>query len=90
MFRALEQCHMVHLCKSGLALEQETFAGLSGHRSKELPAASTIDLRSRPGMWFLYQAIGILMQVLDLSLRIEFGETADHLELLEPRKFKVT
>ena len=41
-----------------VALEQETFLGLSGPRPKRLLAPSLIDFRGNPGIRALYQAIG--------------------------------
>ena len=48
----------LHRCKSGFALEQETFLGLAGPCLKRLLAPSLIDFWESPGIWALYQAIG--------------------------------
>ena len=49
----------LHRCKSGVALEQETFSGLPGHPPKTLLAPSPIDLGGHPGLPGLYQAIRV-------------------------------
>ena len=49
----------LHRCSLGVALEQETFLGLSGPRPKRLLVPSLINFRGNPGIRALYQAIGI-------------------------------
>ena len=55
----------------GVALEQETILGLSGHCPIRLLAPSLIDFQGNPGIRVLYQAIGIPMFALETPKSIE-------------------
>ena len=52
----------LHRCKSGVALEKETFSGLPGHPPKRLLAPSPIEFRGNPGIRGLYQAVRVATQ----------------------------
>ena len=49
----------LHRCKSGVALEQETFSGLPGHPPKRLLRSFSCRFRGNPGIRGLCQAIGV-------------------------------
>ena len=47
----------LHRCKSGVALEQETFSGLQGHPPKRPTCSFSYQFRGSPGIRGLYQAV---------------------------------